>query len=157
MLFMSNLTTWCRENDIPIGFCRGSVGGSLIAYILDITDVNPIIWNTNFARFANEYRIEIGDIDVDFCPSQRELVYNHIINTFGKDYTAYILAVGTLQEKGVIDEIGRGFANKWQADNPLLPKNQNPYRLEMIKEIKEEYNLDPESTKEKISRYILLF
>lgn len=107
MLFMSELVCWCWENDIPIGFCRGSVGGSTIAYLTDIIDVNPIVWNTVFSRFANEDRKEIGDIDLDIAPSQRHLVYEHIIEKFGEDKTAYVLAIGTISDKGTIDEIGR--------------------------------------------------
>lgn len=107
MLFMSELVCWCWDNDIPVGFCRGSVGGSTIAYLTDITDVDPIVWNTVFSRFANEDRKEIGDIDLDIAPSQRQLVYEHIIEKFGIDKTAYILAIGTISDKGTIDEIGR--------------------------------------------------
>ncbi len=107
MLFMSELVCWCWDNKIPIGFCRGSVGGSVIAYITDIIDVDPVIWNTIFSRFANEDREEVGDIDLDISPDQRELVYNHIIESFGYDRTAYILAIGTISDKGTIDEISR--------------------------------------------------
>ena len=107
MLFMSELVCWCWDNGIPVGFCRGSVGGSTIAYITDIIDVNPIVWNTVFSRFANEDRKEIGDIDLDISPSQRHLVYEHIIEKFGEDKTAYVLAIGTISDKGTIDEIGR--------------------------------------------------
>ncbi|MCM1232325.1 MAG: PHP domain-containing protein, partial [Ruminococcus flavefaciens] len=107
MLFMSELTCWCWDNDIPIGFCRGSVGGSTIAYLTDITDVDPVVWDTVFSRFANEDRKEIGDIDLDIAPSQRHLVYEHIIEKFGEDKTAYVLAIGTISDKGTIDEIGR--------------------------------------------------
>lgn len=107
MLFMSELVCWCWDNGIPVGFCRGSVGGSTIAYLTDITDVNPIVWNTVFSRFANEDRKEIGDIDLDISPSQRHLVYEHIIEKFGADKTAYVLAIGTISDKGTIDEIGR--------------------------------------------------
>lgn len=107
MLFMSELVSWCWENGIPVGFCRGSVGGSTIAYLTDIIDVNPIVWNTVFSRFANEDRKEIGDIDIDIAPSQRHLVYEHIIEKFGEDKTAYVLAIGTISDKGTIDEIGR--------------------------------------------------
>jgi DNA polymerase-3 subunit alpha len=80
MLFMSELISWCKENGIPVGNCRGSVGGSTIAYITDIIDLDPVVWNTVFSRFCNEDRLEIGDIDVDISPTQRELVYNHIID-----------------------------------------------------------------------------
>ena len=107
MLFMSELVCWCWDNSIPIGPCRGSVGGSTVAYITDIIDVDPVVWNTIFSRFANESRQEVGDIDVDISPDQRDLVYQHIIESFGYDKTAYILAIGTVADKGAIDEIGR--------------------------------------------------
>lgn len=124
MLFMSELVSWCWENDIPVGFCRGSVGGSTIAYLTDIIDVNPVIWGTVFSRFANEARMEIGDIDIDISPSQRHLVYEHIIEKFGIDKTAYVLAMGTISDKGTIDEIGRALG---------VP-------LAEVKEIKEMYS-----------------
>lgn len=117
MLFMSELICWCWENGIPIGPCRGSVGGSVIAYITDIIDVDPIVWNTVFSRFCNEHRTEIGDIDVDISPTQRHLVYEHIIDKFGADKTAYILAIGTISDKGTIDEIGRALSEKWIDNN----------------------------------------
>lgn len=125
MLFMSELVCWCWDNGIPVGPCRGSVGGSTIAYLTDITDVDPIIWKTVFSRFANEDRMEIGDIDLDISPSQRYLVYEHIIEKFGGDKTAYILAIGTISDKGTIDEIGRALN---------IPLNE-------VKEIKELYSL----------------
>lgn len=124
MLFMSELVCWCWENNIPVGYCRGSVGGSTIAYLTDIIDVDPIVWNTVFSRFANEDRKEIGDIDLDIAPSQRHLVYEHIIEKFGIDKTAYILAIGTISDKGTIDEIGRALN---------IP-------LDEVKEIKELYS-----------------
>ena len=109
MLFMSELVCWCWDNGIPVGYCRGSCGGSMIAYLTDIIDVNPITWHTMFSRFANEDRKEIGDIDLDIAPSQRHLVYEHIIESFGLDKTGYVLAIGTISDKGTIDEIGRAF------------------------------------------------
>lgn len=133
MLFMSELICWCWENNIPIGFCRGSVGGSTIAYITDIIDVDPVIWNTVFSRFCNEDRKEIGDIDIDVSPSQRHLVYDYIINRFGQDKTAYILAIGTISDKGTIDEIGRALN---------IP-------LDEVAQIKKEYEVNPEETKQK--------
>ena len=122
MLFMSELICWCWDNGIPIGPCRGSVGGSVIAYITDIIDVDPIVWNTVFSRFCNEHRTEIGDIDVDIAPSQRHLVYEHIIDKFGSDKTAYILAIGTISDKGTIDEIGR--ALNYPLDNVAQIKRE---------------------------------
>lgn len=151
ILFMSELITWCWENDIPIGFCRGSVGGSTVAYLTDIIDVNPIIWKTVFSRFCNEDRVEIGDIDVDVAPDQRQLVYDYIIERFGKENTAYILTSGTVVDKGTIDIIGKAFKIKWNRERGLDDENndKNPYALDIIKQIKQEYDTDPYSTKEK--------
>lgn len=132
MLFMSELVCWCWDNNIPVGYCRGSVGGSTIAYLTDITDVDPIVWNTVFSRFANEDRKEIGDIDLDIAPSQRQLVYDHIIQEFGEDFTAYVLAIGTISDKGTIDEIGRAL------NIPLCT----------VKEIKELYSLYTDGIKD---------
>lgn len=147
MLFMSDLVTWCWDNGIPIGPCRGSVGGSEIAYLIDIIDVDPVVWHTVFSRFANEDRTELGDVDVDIAPDQRDLVYQHIIDTYGFDYTGYILAIGTISDKGTIDEIGRALATKWEKTHQ--DKENNPYSLDNIASIKVEYESDPESAKKK--------
>lgn len=147
MLFMSELVSWCWENGIPVGFCRGSVGGSMIAYLTDIIDVNPITWNTVFSRFCNENRKEIGDIDVDISPTQRHLVYEHIIEKFGLDKTAYVLAIGTISDKGTIDEIGRALSDKWLESNKDI--KDNPYSLDNIARIKKEYEVNPEETRAK--------
>lgn len=136
MLFMSELICWCWENGIPIGPCRGSVGGSVIAYITDIIDVDPIVWNTVFSRFCNEHRTEIGDIDVDIAPTQRHLVYEHIIDKFGIDKTAYILAIGTISDKGTIDEIGRALSEKW-AENNKEYQVEYQYICDRLKELNE--------------------
>ena len=147
MLFMSELVCWCWDNNIPVGFCRGSVGGSMIAYLTDIIDVNPLVWNTIFSRFANESRKEIGDIDLDIAPSQRHLVYEHIIEEYGSDKTAYVLAMGTISDKGTIDEIGRALSDKWKEEHPEA--DNNPYSLDNIARIKKEYEENLEETKKK--------
>ena len=148
MLFMSDLVGWCWQNGIPIGFCRGSCGGSTIAYLIDIIDVDPVVWHTVFSRFANENRQELGDIDIDISPTQRELVYKHIIDTYGVDYTGYILAIGTISDKGTIDEIGRALATRWSKQHPQQEEN-NTFSLSRIAQIKEEYDQNPEETKKK--------
>lgn len=148
MLFMSDLVAWCHENNIPTGFGRGSCCGSVVAYVLDIIDVNPIKWKTVFSRFANEDRKEIGDIDTDFAPNDRDAVYNHMIQEFGEQYTAYILAIGTVSDKGCIDEIGRALYKR---------TNDIKYSLENIKQIKKEYESNPEKAKEKYNDLFYYF
>ena len=144
MLFMSELVSWCWDNDIPIGYCRGSVGGSEVAYLSDITDVDPVVWHTMFSRFCNEHRKEIGDIDIDISPDQRELVYQYIIDRFGVENTAYILANGTLQSKGAIDDICRALRHKAEKAN-----EDCPYTLKVADEIKKEFEQDEEATRKK--------
>lgn len=108
MLFMSELITWAKENGIPCGTGRGSVCGSMIAYITRITDVDPMVWNTVFSRFCNADRISLGDIDVDFAGEDRERVYQYIIDRFTPEKTAYIAAFSTLQDRGCIDVLAGG-------------------------------------------------
>ena len=148
MLFMSDLIIWCHENNIPTGPARGSCGGSCIAYVLDIIDLNPIKWKTVFSRFANEDRKEIGDIDVDFAPDDRDAVYNHMIEKFGEKYTAYILAIGTVSDKGCIDEIGRALYRK---------TNDDKYSIENVKQIKKEYEANPDKAREDYSDLFYYF
>lgn len=160
MLFMSEMITWCWENNIPVGFCRGSCGGSTVAYLSDIIDVDPIKWHTIFSRFCNEDRVEIGDIDIDVSPDQRDLVYDYIINRFGKENTAFILANGTVVDKGTIDVIGKAFRIKWNREHNLNDKytgDDNPYNLSKIKQIKDEYELDTTKAKEQYSDIFYYF
>lgn len=154
MLFMSELMCWCKENGIPTSPCRGSVGGSTVAYITDIIDVDPVKWNTVFSRFANEDRVEVGDIDVDIAPDQRKLVYQHIIDKFGTNKTAYILAMGTISDKGTIDDIGRALGIKWSREHN---DGENPYSLANVAKIKEEYDINIEATKEKYPELFYYF
>ncbi len=140
MLSMSELIEWCHNNNIPTGFGRGSVCGSSIAYILNIIDVNPVKFHTIFSRFCNKNRIELGDIDVDFPPEMREKVYAHIFNQFGQDKCAYVLALGTISDKGCIDDIGRG----------LKDENGNRiYSLSEMEEVKSLYDSNPVEARKK--------
>lgn len=112
MMFMSELITWANDNDIPCGTGRGSVCGSMIAFITNITDVDPLVWNTVFSRFCNEDRISLGDIDVDFAGEDREKVYQYIIQRFTPEKTAYIAAFSTLKDRGCIDVLAGGLGYK---------------------------------------------
>lgn len=133
---------------------HNSVGGSTVAFISDIIDVDPVKWHTVFSRFCNEYRKEVGDIDVDIYDDQRKLVYDYIINRFGKEKTAFILSLGTMADKGCIDDICGGLSTKWCMENGIDPKNgkslsENPYNLSVASRIKDEYSHNPEETKKK--------
>ena len=147
MLSMSELISWCKEQGMAIGTARGSVGGSRIAYVADIIDLNPETWHTVFSRFCNEDRQEIGDIDIDCVESDRPAIFKHITGRFGKEKTARVASFGTIQDKGVMDDVGRHLSIKWAKANPS-GKN-NPWSLDNIKKIKKEFAADPEKTKAK--------
>lgn len=146
MLSMSEFVCWAKEHDIPVGFNRGSCGGSRVAYVLDITDMNPETWHTVFSRFANEDRKEIGDIDIDVPGNDREKLYKYIIERFGQDKTAYILAVGTVSSKGTIDEIGRALDIRYRQEHE---GGKSPWSLDAVARIKKEFEESEELTKKK--------
>lgn len=162
MLSMSELICWCKEQGMAIGTARGSVGGSRVAYIADIIDLNPETWHTVFSRFCNEDRVEIGDIDIDCVESDRPAIFNHITKRFGSDKTARVASFGTMQSKGVIDDVGRHLAKKWNEEHGYVKKlnthsqelydagkEENPWSLTNIARIKNEFDADPEKTKKK--------
>lgn len=153
MLSMSELVSWCKENGISIGNARGSVGGSRIAYVTDIIDLNPETWNTVFSRFANEDRVEIGDIDIDCIDEDRPRIFEHIIGRFGRRYTARVASFGTAQSKGVIDDVGRYLAQKWEKEQGAFlndfEKRINPWSLSTISDIKSQFDRDAENTMKK--------
>lgn len=147
MLSMSELISWCKEQGMAIGTARGSVGGSRIAYVTDVIDLNPETWHTVFSRFCNEDRVEIGDIDIDCVESDRPAIFQHIVGRFGSDKTARVASYGTIQSKGVMDDVGRHLAKKWDEEHP--GKSDNPWSLPNIAKIKNEFDSEPEKTKEK--------
>lgn len=146
MLSMSELIRWCKSQGMAIGTARGSVGGSRIAYVTDIIDLNPEVWHTVFSRFCNEDREEIGDIDIDCVESDRPAIFKHITSRFGSDKTARVASFGTMQAKGAIDDIGRCLAQRWTATHK---DGENPWSLPNIAKIKTEFDADPEKTKQK--------
>ena len=144
MLSMSELITWCKQNNIPVGTGRGSVCGSVIAYITNVTDVDPIVWNTVFSRFCNEDRQELGDIDTDVIAEDRPRIFEYVINRFGTQKTARVPSYGTLQDKAAIDGICNALNQLWRKDH-----DTDLYSLEKAKQIKKEYVAAPEKTKNK--------
>lgn len=107
MLLQKNIIDWCHENDIFQGYGRGSVNGSLIAYVLGITEMDSIKHKLNFFRFLNPDRISLPDIDIDFPPSRRQEVIDYLATLKGIDF-AEIITFNTNALKGSIREVGRG-------------------------------------------------
>ncbi len=98
---------YAREQGIPVGPGRGSAAGSLVAYTLEITQLDPIKYNLLFERFLNPERVSMPDIDVDFCYERRQEVIDYVVRRYGKDQVAQIVTFGTLAARGVIRDVGR--------------------------------------------------
>ena len=156
MLSMSELICWCKSQGMAIGTARGSVGGSRVAYVTDIIDLNPEVWHTVFSRFCNEDRKEIGDIDIDCVESDRPAIFKYITGRFGEDKTARVASFGTMQAKGVIDDVGRHLSMKWMKANPQKG-DENPWSLPRIAKIKNEFDSDEEKTKKKYPELFYYF
>lgn len=104
-LLVADVVHWCKQNDIAVGFGRGSVGGSLVAFILGITDVDPIRFNLLFERFINPSRKDLPDIDLDFQSSKRELVIKYLIDKYGEDYVAGVSNYTTIAGAGALSDV----------------------------------------------------
>ena len=106
-LIVSDFVQWAKENGIPVGPGRGSGAGSLVAYALDITNIDPIHYNLLFERFINPERISLPDFDVDFCQDQRHRVIDYVTQKYGKERVGQIITFGKLQAKAVIRDVSR--------------------------------------------------
>ena len=105
-LIVSDYIKWAKSNDIPVGPGRGSGAGSLVAWCLSITDVDPIQFNLIFERFLNPDRISMPDFDIDFCEEKRDLVFEYLTKKY-KDSVAHIITFGKLKARMVIRDVGR--------------------------------------------------
>lgn len=106
-LIVRDFIHYAKDKGIPVGPGRGSAAGSLVAYCLDITEIDPIRYGLLFERFLNPERISMPDIDVDFCMNRRQEVIEYVTGRYGKDHVAQIITFGTMQARAVIRDVGR--------------------------------------------------
>jgi DNA polymerase III subunit alpha len=106
-LIVADFINYAKTHDIPVGPGRGSAAGSLIAYSLGITDIDPIKYDLTFERFLNPERISMPDIDVDFCKNKRDEVIRYVSEKYGKDNVAQIITFGTMKSKAAVRDVGR--------------------------------------------------
>ena len=106
-LVVWDIIQFARSRGIPVGPGRGSAAGSLIAYALSITDVDPLVYTLLFERFLNPERVSMPDIDMDFCMDRRPEVINYVIEKYGEDYACQIITFGTLAARAAIKDVGR--------------------------------------------------
>ncbi|MDA0901916.1 MAG: DNA polymerase III subunit alpha [Proteobacteria bacterium] len=106
-LIVSDFIIWSKENDIPVGPGRGSGAGSIVAWALQITNLDPIRFGLLFERFLNPERVSMPDFDIDFCQARRDEVINYVQNKYGKDMVAQIITFGKLQARAALKDVGR--------------------------------------------------
>ena len=106
-LIVSDFIRFAKNNDIPVGPGRGSAAGSIVAYALEITDIDPIKYSLLFERFLNPERLTMPDIDIDFCFERRQEVIDYVVEKYGKDKVVQIVTFGTMAARGVIRDVGR--------------------------------------------------
>lgn len=118
-LIVSDFIKWAKANGIPVGPGRGSAAGSLIAWALSITNLDPIKYNLLFERFLNPERITMPDIDIDFCIDGREKVIDYVRNKYGHDKVGQIITFGTMMAKGVVKDVARVLGIPFEDANAL--------------------------------------
>jgi len=149
-LITQDFIRWARENDIPVGPGRGSAAGSLVAYALGITNLDPIEFELLFERFLNPERISMPDIDIDFCYERRAEVIEYTRQKYGKDAVGQIITFGTMKSRAVIRDVGRalGFEpSETDRIAKLIPNAPGQAftvqeAVDGLKEVKEYYKQD---------------
>ncbi len=106
-LIVMDFIRWAKEQDIPVGPGRGSGAGSLVAYALDITDIDPLEYDLLFERFLNPERVSMPDFDIDFCMENRDRVIAYVAERYGRDAVSQIITFGTMAAKAVVRDVAR--------------------------------------------------
>ena len=106
-LIVMEFIQWSKDNGVPVGPGRGSGAGSLVAYALGITDLDPLEFDLLFERFLNPERVSMPDFDVDFCMDRRDEVIDHVAELYGRDAVSQIITFGTMAAKAVVRDVGR--------------------------------------------------
>ena len=147
-LIVSDFVAFAKGSDIPVGPGRGSGAGSLIAYLIGITDVDPLEFDLLFERFLNPERVSMPDFDIDFCYNRREEVINYVKRKYGEDRVAQITTFGTLAPRAAIRDTGRAMGityNKVDAVAKLIPFDVKSLKGALeISEFKQLYLKDDE-------------
>lgn len=133
-LIVSDFIKWAKDHDIPVGPGRGSGAGSVVAWALKITDLDPIKFNLLFERFLNPERVSMPDFDVDFCQTRRDEVIEYVQDRYGHDHVAQIITFGKLQARAVVRDVGRVLQIPYPVVDriaKMIPNNPaNPTTLE---------------------------
>ncbi len=136
-LIVEDFINYAKKNNIPVGPGRGSAAGSLVAYALKITDINPIPYNLLFERFLNPERISMPDIDIDFCNRNRDKVINYVTEKYGREKVSQIVTFGKMNAKAVIRDVGRALNIPYKDVDRIAKMIPNTLGITLDKAIEE--------------------
>ena len=140
-LIVSDFIQWAKSNDIPVGPGRGSGAGSIVAWALMITDIDPIQFGLLFERFLNPDRVSLPDFDIDFCKSRREEVVNYVKEKYGNENVAQIITFGSMISRGILRDVGRIEGMPYgEVDRMVNKIPYNPTQPLTISELKENHS-----------------
>ena len=151
-LIVSDFIGYAKGQGIPVGPGRGSAAGSMVAYCLNITNVDPMEYGLYFERFLNPERVSMPDIDIDFCPRRRQEVIDYVKGKYGEDHVAQIVTFGTMAARGSVRDVGRVMGVPYgevDALAKLIPSGPGALHitledsLKLSKQLKDAYDGDP--------------
>jgi DNA polymerase-3 subunit alpha len=149
-LIVADFIQWAKNNAVPVGPGRGSGAGSLVAYALKITDLDPLAYDLLFERFLNPERVSLPDFDVDFCMDGRDRVIEYVSQHYGRDHVSQIITFGTMAAKAVLRDVGRvlgypyGMVDQLAKLVPFELKMTLSKALEQEPQLKERYDNEEE-------------
>ena len=148
-LIVADFVNWAKNNGIVVGPGRGSAAGSLISYLINVTDVDPLKYNLLFERFLNPERISMPDIDIDFADIKRDKIIKYVEGRYGHDHVAQIITFGTMASRAAIRDVGRvlglsyNYCDKIAKMIPMATTLKEA--LKIVPEFKDAYNSDQEA------------
>ena len=152
-LIVQDFVIWAKERGIVVGPGRGSAAGSLVSYVLGVTDINPLKYDLLFERFLNPDRISMPDIDLDFTDVRRDEVFAYIRQKYGEDRVAQIITFGTMAARAAVRDAGRalglsyGFCDQLAKLIPALPHQKLDDAIKKVPELNELYKNNPDAKK----------
>ena len=150
-LIVADFIEWSRKNDVPVGPGRGSGAGSLVAYVLGITDLDPLAYDLLFERFLNPERVSMPDFDIDFCMDKRDKVIQYVGEKYGSDRVSQIITYGTMAAKAVVRDVARvmghpyGFGDRLSKMVPMDIGIKLSTALETAEDLKRAYDNEDET------------
>jgi len=154
-LIVWDMINFCRESKILVGPGRGSAAGSLVAYCLGITNIDPIKYNLLFERFLNPERVSMPDIDTDFCYVRRGEVIDYLVEKYGEDKVGQIITFGTLKAKAAVKDVGRALNMPFSEVNAITKLIPNDLKITITKALESSIELRDRYQKDEKVRKLL--